>query len=159
MLSPRSSDGPHRDCPGRLLVMAHFILPSLSLCFTTDPQTHYYVVAMVKKGTDFQLNQLQGKKSCHAGLGWSAGWYVPLSILLPSGSRETGETSCPGWSKWIVLGLHNMSVICLGAVKRTQQKQLQEGRAYWGSESEGTVLPGGNSWQEDVCVYDDSKSS
>ncbi|GAB1294593.1 Inhibitor of carbonic anhydrase [Apodemus speciosus] len=57
------------------------------------PQTHYYVVAMAKKGTGFQLNQLQGRKSCHAGLGWSAGWYVPLSILLPSGSRETAAAT------------------------------------------------------------------
>ena len=72
--------------------------PSLSLCSTTDPKTHYYVVAMAKKGTGFQLNQLRGKKSCHTGLGWSAGWYVPLSTLLPSGSREPGETpgaGCP----------------------------------------------------------------
>nr|AAQ91033.1 LRRGT00077 [Rattus norvegicus] len=58
-----------------------------------DPQTHYYVVAVVKKGTGFQLNQLQGKKSCHASLGWSAGWYVPLSVLLPSGSRETAAAT------------------------------------------------------------------
>ncbi|KAK7808111.1 hypothetical protein U0070_009425 [Myodes glareolus] len=54
-----------------------------------DLQTHYYAVALVKKGTGFQLNQLRGKKSCHAGMGWSAGWYTPLSKLLPSGSLET----------------------------------------------------------------------
>ncbi|XP_007457623.1 PREDICTED: inhibitor of carbonic anhydrase-like isoform X2 [Lipotes vexillifer] len=49
-----------------------------------DPQTHHYVVAVVKKGSDFRLNQLQGKKSCHTGLGWSAGWNIPIGILLPS---------------------------------------------------------------------------
>ncbi|KAI4578810.1 hypothetical protein MJT46_000178 [Ovis ammon polii x Ovis aries] len=49
-----------------------------------DPQTQHYVVAVVKKGSDFQLNQLQGKKSCHTGLGWSAGWNIPMRILLPS---------------------------------------------------------------------------
>ncbi|XP_060005167.1 inhibitor of carbonic anhydrase isoform X3 [Lagenorhynchus albirostris] len=49
-----------------------------------DPQTHHYVVAVVKKGSDFQLNQLQGKKSCHTGLGWSPGWNIPIGILLPS---------------------------------------------------------------------------
>ncbi|XP_036049727.1 inhibitor of carbonic anhydrase [Onychomys torridus] len=58
-----------------------------------DPQTHFYAVALVKKGTGFQLNQLQGKKSCHAGLGWSAGWYTPLNILLPSGSLETAAAT------------------------------------------------------------------
>ncbi|XP_030729313.1 inhibitor of carbonic anhydrase isoform X1 [Globicephala melas] len=49
-----------------------------------DPQTHHYVVAVVKKGSDFQLTQLQGKKSCHTGLGWSPGWNIPIGILLPS---------------------------------------------------------------------------
>ncbi|KAM9088169.1 inhibitor of carbonic anhydrase [Megaptera novaeangliae] len=53
-----------------------------------DPQTHHYVVAVVKKGSNFQLNQLQGKKSCHTGLGWSAGWNIPIGILLPSDSVE-----------------------------------------------------------------------
>uniref|UniRef100_A0A8C9PPQ6 Transferrin-like domain-containing protein n=1 Tax=Spermophilus dauricus TaxID=99837 RepID=A0A8C9PPQ6_SPEDA len=54
-----------------------------------DPQTYYYAVALVKKGTGFQLNQLQGKKSCHTGLGWSSGWNIPIGMLLPSGSLET----------------------------------------------------------------------
>ncbi|KAM5154746.1 inhibitor of carbonic anhydrase-like isoform 3-T3 [Callospermophilus lateralis] len=54
-----------------------------------DPQTYYYAVALVKKGTGFQLNQLQGKKSCHTGLGWSSGWNIPISMLLPSGSLGT----------------------------------------------------------------------
>ncbi|XP_046541925.1 inhibitor of carbonic anhydrase-like [Equus quagga] len=49
-----------------------------------DPQTHHYVVALVKKASDFQLNQLQGKKSCHTGLGRSAGWNIPIGLLLPS---------------------------------------------------------------------------
>lgn len=46
------------------------------------PQTHYLAVAVVKKGTDFQLNQLQGKKSCHTGLGRSAGWVIPIGLLF-----------------------------------------------------------------------------
>uniref|UniRef100_A0A8C3W744 Transferrin-like domain-containing protein n=1 Tax=Catagonus wagneri TaxID=51154 RepID=A0A8C3W744_9CETA len=53
-----------------------------------DPQTHYYTVAVVKKGSGFQLNQLQGKKSCHTGLGWSAGWIIPMGLLFPSDSGE-----------------------------------------------------------------------
>lgn len=46
------------------------------------PQTYYYAVAVVKKGTDFQLNQLEGKKSCHTGLGRSAGWVIPIGLLF-----------------------------------------------------------------------------
>ncbi|KAM4821349.1 serotransferrin-like [Thomomys bottae] len=47
-----------------------------------NPQTFYYAVAIVKKGTDFQMNQLQGKKSCHTGLGRSAGWNIPIGLLF-----------------------------------------------------------------------------
>lgn len=47
-----------------------------------NPQTSYLAVAVVKKGTNFQLNQLQGKKSCHTGLGRSAGWNIPIGLLF-----------------------------------------------------------------------------
>nr|XP_008264425.2 inhibitor of carbonic anhydrase [Oryctolagus cuniculus] len=46
-----------------------------------EPQTYHYVVAMVKRDTSFQLNQLQGKKSCHPGL-----WNIPVEVLTSHGS-------------------------------------------------------------------------
>ncbi|XP_045634665.1 lactotransferrin [Ursus americanus] len=46
-------------------------------------QIHYYAVAIAKKGTNFQLNQLQGVRSCHTGLGRSAGWNIPMGTLRP----------------------------------------------------------------------------
>uniref|UniRef100_A0A7N5J844 Transferrin n=1 Tax=Ailuropoda melanoleuca TaxID=9646 RepID=A0A7N5J844_AILME len=58
-----------------------------------DPQTSHYAVAVVEKGSDVQLKQLQGKKSCHTGLGWSAGWYIPIRTLLPSDSVGEAATA------------------------------------------------------------------
>ncbi|XP_030897117.1 inhibitor of carbonic anhydrase-like isoform X1 [Leptonychotes weddellii] len=58
-----------------------------------DPHTSHYAVAVVEKGSDFQLKQLQGKRSCHTGLGWSAGWYIPIQILFPSDSVKEAATA------------------------------------------------------------------
>ncbi|XP_030878094.1 lactotransferrin [Leptonychotes weddellii] len=44
---------------------------------------HYYAVAIAKKGTNFQLNQLQGVRSCHTGLHMPAGWNIPMGTLRP----------------------------------------------------------------------------
>lgn len=52
-----------------------------SHCLFADKQTHYYAVAVVKKNSDFKLNELQGKRSCHTGLGRSAGWNIPMGLL------------------------------------------------------------------------------
>lgn len=52
---------------------------------TTEGQesvTSYHAVAVVKKGTVRSLCDLKGKKSCHTGLGRSAGWQIPVGTLL-----------------------------------------------------------------------------
>lgn len=54
-----------------------------SLCPSAEQRIYYYAVAIAKKGTNFQLNQLQGLRSCHTGLGRSAGWNIPMGTLRP----------------------------------------------------------------------------
>ncbi|XP_063162863.1 serotransferrin isoform X2 [Candoia aspera] len=47
-----------------------------------ESTTSYRAVAVVKTGTITLLKDLQGKKSCHTGLGRSAGWNIPVGTLL-----------------------------------------------------------------------------
>lgn len=56
-------------------------ITSGSLHPSVEPQTHYYAVAVARKGSNFQLNQLRGLKSCHTGLGRTAGWNIPIGTL------------------------------------------------------------------------------
>ncbi|XP_034090393.1 transferrin-a isoform X2 [Gymnodraco acuticeps] len=49
---------------------------------TTSSDTCYYAVAVVKKSTAFKITELKGKKSCHTGVGKSAGWNIPVGTLL-----------------------------------------------------------------------------
>ncbi|XP_036122827.1 inhibitor of carbonic anhydrase-like [Molossus molossus] len=75
-----------------------------------NPQTSYYAVAVVKKGSGFQLNELRGKKSCHTGLGRSAGWKVPMGLLykeltephdsLQKAASNFFEASCVPCADW-----------------------------------------------------------
>uniref|UniRef100_A0ACB8FB33 Uncharacterized protein n=2 Tax=Sphaerodactylus townsendi TaxID=933632 RepID=A0ACB8FB33_9SAUR len=49
----------------------------------------YYAVAVVKKSNrDISWNTLQGKKSCHTARGRTAGWNLPMGLII----NETGIT-------------------------------------------------------------------
>lgn len=54
-------------------------------CIHQASETCYYAVAVVKKGSGFNIRDLRGKKSCHTGLGKSAGWNIPVGTLLSMG--------------------------------------------------------------------------
>ncbi|XP_034038712.1 transferrin-a [Thalassophryne amazonica] len=56
--------------------------PIIAEDYGTSSETCYYAVAVVKKTTTFGIKDLKGKKSCHTGLGKSAGWNIPIGTLL-----------------------------------------------------------------------------
>ncbi|XP_053337497.1 serotransferrin-2-like [Clarias gariepinus] len=72
-------------------LLPHNLHPILAEHYGTEA-TCYYAVAVVKKGTDFDINKLRGKKSCHTGLGKTAGWNIPISTLLEMGEKDGGIT-------------------------------------------------------------------
>jgi len=49
-------------------------------------------VAIVNKNTTFSINELQGKKSCHTGLGKTAGWNVPIGTLVGMGQIQWNKS-------------------------------------------------------------------
>nr|UZF13189.1 saxiphilin [Allobates femoralis] len=51
-------------------------------CDIPAPGTVHYAVAVVKKSSNFQLDGLKGKRSCHSAVGESGGWVAPLNIFL-----------------------------------------------------------------------------
>uniref|UniRef100_A0A8C6M1N5 Serotransferrin n=2 Tax=Nothobranchius furzeri TaxID=105023 RepID=A0A8C6M1N5_NOTFU len=56
--------------------------PIIAEDYGAASETCYYAVAVVKKGTGFGIRDLRGKKSCHTGLGKSAGWNMPIGTLV-----------------------------------------------------------------------------
>ncbi|XP_014875586.1 serotransferrin-like, partial [Poecilia latipinna] len=47
----------------------------------TDTASSYYAVAVVKKSSGVTWANLQGKKSCHTGIGRTAGWNIPMGHI------------------------------------------------------------------------------
>lgn len=62
------------------------------LCTHSASETCYYAVAVAKRGTAFGIKNLRGKKSCHTGLGKSAGWNIPIGTLVSMNLIEWSGT-------------------------------------------------------------------
>ncbi|XP_061776368.1 transferrin-a [Nerophis ophidion] len=56
--------------------------PIIAENYGSSSESCYYAVAVAKKGTGFGIRDLEGKKSCHTGLGKSAGWNIPIGTLV-----------------------------------------------------------------------------
>lgn len=57
------------------------------------PTTSYFAVAVARKNSGITFNNLKGKKSCHTGAGKTAGWNVPVGLLLSKNIMPT-DKSC-----------------------------------------------------------------
>ncbi|KAM9821595.1 serotransferrin-like [Syngnathus typhle] len=64
--------------------------PIIAEDYGATSETCYYAVAVVKKGSEFGVRDLQGKRSCHTGLGKSAGWNIPIGTLIKLGVLQWG---------------------------------------------------------------------
>ncbi|XP_071781225.1 serotransferrin-1 [Centroberyx gerrardi] len=62
--------------------------PIIAEDYGPTSDTCYYAVAVAKTGTGFGFNDLRGKKSCHTGLGKSAGWNIPIGTLVSMGQIQ-----------------------------------------------------------------------
>ncbi|XP_005912845.1 transferrin-a [Haplochromis burtoni] len=64
--------------------------PIIAEDYGAGTDTCYYAVAVAKKNTGFGFRDLGGKKSCHTGLGKSAGWNIPIGSLVTMNVIEWG---------------------------------------------------------------------
>ncbi|NXA53972.1 TRFM protein, partial [Nothocercus julius] len=62
-----------------------------------DSSTTYYAVALVKRNSSnaFTIGDLKGKKSCHTGLGRTAGWNIPIGMLIKRGIIRPRDCNIP----------------------------------------------------------------
>lgn len=56
------------------------LIPSTFCTFAAAPSS-YYAVAVVKKGMGITWETLKGKRSCHTGMGRTAGWNIPMGLI------------------------------------------------------------------------------
>jgi len=78
--------------------------PSCFVCLflqAEDNNNAYYAVALVKRNPSnaFTINDLKGKKSCHTGLGRTAGWNIPIGMLVKKGFINPRDCNIPQGKK------------------------------------------------------------
>ncbi|XP_072200149.1 melanotransferrin isoform X2 [Excalfactoria chinensis] len=74
------------------------LVPAAGVGFSAEDNNNaYYAVALVKRNPSdaFTINDLKGKKSCHTGLGRTAGWNIPIGMLIKKGFINPRDCNIP----------------------------------------------------------------
>ncbi|XP_042676654.1 melanotransferrin isoform X2 [Centrocercus urophasianus] len=74
------------------------LVPAAGESFSAEDNNNaYYAVALVKRNPSnaFTINDLKGKKSCHTGLGRTAGWNIPIGVLIKKGFINPRDCNIP----------------------------------------------------------------
>lgn len=59
------------------------------------PDSSYYAVAVAKRSSGLTWETLRGRRSCHTGIGRTAGWNVPMGLIhQATNDCNFGESSC-----------------------------------------------------------------
>ncbi|EDV28915.1 uncharacterized protein TRIADDRAFT_52263 [Trichoplax adhaerens] len=58
------------------------MVPIVAENYGLDFGASYYAVALVRNDSQLSLKDLKGTKSCHTGIGKTAGWNIPVSYLI-----------------------------------------------------------------------------
>ncbi|KFQ12273.1 Melanotransferrin, partial [Leptosomus discolor] len=74
------------------------LVPAAGESYSADDNSSaYYAVALVKRNPSnaFTISDLKGKKSCHTGLGRTAGWNIPIGMLIKRGVIKNRDCNIP----------------------------------------------------------------
>ncbi|NWZ32442.1 TRFM protein, partial [Asarcornis scutulata] len=74
------------------------LVPAAGESYSADDNSNaYYAVALVKRNPSnaFSISDLKGKKSCHTGLGRTAGWNIPIGMLIKKGIIKPKDCNIP----------------------------------------------------------------
>ncbi|XP_018119105.2 melanotransferrin isoform X1 [Xenopus laevis] len=63
----------------------YYLKPVAGEVYDQGMGTSYYAVAVVRKNSTYNINNLKGAKSCHTGFQKNAGWNVPIGYLIDTG--------------------------------------------------------------------------